>query len=171
MAEPFLGEIRVFSFDFNPRGWAICVGQLLPINQNQALFSLLGTSYGGDGRTTFALPNLQDRTMGGAGTGQGLTPRFVGEVDGTEAVTLVAVELPAHNHGIAATAHVADSTSPEHYATPNVDPRSRNLYAAASDGTQFATKLAGDSQAHENEQPYTVLTPCIALSGIFPSRS
>ena len=166
MAEPFLSEIRIFSFNFAPRGWATCDGQLLPINQNQALFSLLGTTYGGDGRTTFALPNLQSRTPIHVGSGHTL-----GERGGEEAHTLSTSEIPAHVHSLA-----ASSTS----AGGNASPSGRflgggnNVYHAESNLTPLASGSianAGGSQAHLNMQPFLTLNFCIALQGIFPSRN
>jgi microcystin-dependent protein len=111
MSEPFIGEIRPFSFNFPPRGWALCSGQLLPINQNQALFSLLGTTYGGNGTTNFALPNLNDRTARGEGTGPGLAPHFLGESGGSQTQSLALSQIPAHSHGVK-TASSATSNNP-----------------------------------------------------------
>lgn len=172
MPEPFLGEIRYFSFDFAPKGWARCAGQILPINQNQALFSLLGTQYGGNGQTTFALPNLQGRACGHYGQGPGLSPRNIGEVTGSESVTLTAAQLPSHNHGVRTSASLGTAENPQgHYATPNADPRSRNLYATTGPAQIAVTTNTGGSQPHSNIQPYLVVNPCICLVGIFPSRS
>lgn len=167
MAEPFLSEIRIMSFSFAPRGWALCNGQLLPINQNQGLFSLLGTTFGGDGRVNFALPNLQGRTPIHVGSGHTL-----GEQGGAESHTLSISELPTHTH----VANVNTS------ATPNANTPSGSLIGLAPSGTNigasatslvsmasFAVSNVGGSQAHLNMQPFLTLSFCIALQGIFPS--
>ena len=164
MAEPFLSEIRVFSFVFAPKGWALCNGQLLPINQNQALFSLLGTTFGGDGRVNFALPDLRGRTPIHVGSGHTL-----GERGGEQAHTLSIAELPMHTHVAIASSSAANTSDVEqsvlaqsatqYWHTPE------NLVAMAS-GTVGNT---GGSQAHLNMQPFLTLNFCIALQGIFPS--
>ena len=164
MAEPFLAEIRIMSFDFAPRGWAMCNGQLLPINQNQALFSLLGTTFGGDGRVNFALPDLRDRVPIHVGSGHTL-----GERGGENAHTLSLQELPTHTHVLNGTSTPGTALIPTGnllakanlpaYRTPS------NLVAMAA-GTIANT---GGSQAHTNVMPSLVLTFCIALQGIFPS--
>ncbi len=167
MADPFLGEVRIFSFNFAPKGWALCNGQLMPINQNQALFSLLGTTYGGDGRVNFALPNLQSRTPIHMGNGHTL-----GERGGEEAHTLLITELPAHTHVAQGT-----STSTNTVAAPSntvVLAGANNLYTAAQNLTSLlpaTVSNAGGSQPHENRQPYLTLSFCIALQGIFPSQN
>jgi microcystin-dependent protein len=166
MAEPFLSEIRIMSFNFAPKGWAMCNGQFLPINQNQALFSLLGTSYGGNGQTTFALPDLRGRVPIHDGNGHSL-----GERAGESTHTLSISELPAHTH--AGTATTAEGNTP---VAPNnilADSPSQ-LYASPSNLTSLNAATitnVGGSQAHENTQPYLTLTFCIALQGIFPSRN
>jgi microcystin-dependent protein len=165
VAEPFLAEIRVMSFNFAPRGWALCNGQLLPINQNQALFSLLGTTYGGDGRVNFGLPNLQGRTPIHEGSGFTL-----GERGGEQAHTLSIAELPTHTH-VASASPLAGSTA---FAANGVLASALNLYAPANNLTSLhPTTIAniGGSQAHLNMQPYLVLTFAIALQGIFPSQT
>ncbi len=171
MAEPFLGEVKMMSFDFPPRGWAPCNGQLLPINQNQALFSLLSNMYGGDGRTTFALPNLQGRVPIHVGSGytQG---QQVGEVQHT----LTAAEMPAHTHAL-----VADTTpaSQQDGNLPAANKRvaastAQNLYGPPTSLTAMNTNdigFTGGSHAHDNMQPYLTVMFCIALIGIFPSRN
>jgi microcystin-dependent protein len=163
LAEPFLGELRVMSFNFPPKGWAHCNGQLLPINQNQALFSLLGTGFGGNGQTTFALPNLQDRVPIHGGAGHSLY-----EAGGEQAHTLTLQELPQHFHFAQASSSNADSAVPG----GNVLASSSNRYAPATGLTSLhptTVTNVGGSQAHENRQPYLKLNFCIALIGIFPS--
>jgi len=167
MAEPFLGEMRIFSFGFPPKGWAFCNGQLLPINQNQALFSLLGTTYGGDGRQTFALPNLQGRVpihVGGS--------HILGERAGEQIHTLAIAELPGHTHVVNASSKVGNNVVP----TGNVLASPLNQsYRAQDNSTTFLDPgtlgTVGGSQPHQNMQPYLTLSVCIALQGIFPSQN
>jgi microcystin-dependent protein len=164
MADKFLSEIRIMSFVYAPRGWALCNGQLLPINQNQALFSLLGTTYGGDGRTNFALPDLRARVPIHAGSGHTL-----GEKAGESAHTLTLNEMPQHLHSLAASslnANQAGGASGNSWAQS-----AQNPYETSSDSAMAAGMLTntGGSQAHENTQPYLTLSFCIALQGIFPS--
>lgn len=166
MAEPFLSEIRIMSFGFAPKGWALCNGQLLPINQNQALFSLLGTTFGGDGRVNFALPDLRGRTPIHVGSGHTL-----GERGGEQAHTLSIAELPEHVHVANATSAQATTSTP---ATNLLLAKStpQNLYGAASNLQAMAPAAVsnvGGSQAHLNMQPFLTLTFSIALQGIFPS--
>jgi microcystin-dependent protein len=163
LAEPFLSEIRVMSFNFAPKGWALCNGQLLPINQNQALFSLLGTRFGGNGQVNFALPNLQGKVPIHVGNGHTL-----GETGGEQAHTLSIGETPQHVHQ-ASFPNVAP-TQP--LPAGNLPGQAANLYAPPASLTSVAPATvsnAGGSQAHENMQPYLALTFCIALQGIFPS--
>jgi microcystin-dependent protein len=166
VAEPFLAEIRLFSFNFAPKGWALCNGQLLPINQNQALFSLLGTTYGGDGRVNFALPNLQGRVALHTGNGHTL-----GERAGETGHALNVNEIPAHTHAMNASPSTGNNVIP----TGNVLASSLNQSYRALDGPSTmqpnAVGNTGGSQAHANEQPYLVLNACIALQGIFPSQN
>jgi microcystin-dependent protein len=168
MAEPFLSEIRMMSFGFAPKGWALCNGQLLPINQNQALFSLLGTTYGGDGRVNFALPNLQGRVP--IHFGQGHT---LGERNGEQAHTLSISEIPQHNHQVAASASATGgSTSPVGAFLGGAD----KAYLPPGKGTTTSLRPdtvtnAGGSQAHLNMQPFLTINFCIALQGIFPSQN
>jgi len=165
MAEPFLSEIRIMSFNFAPRGWAMCNGQLLPINQNQALFSLLGTTYGGNGTTTFALPDLQARVPIHVGSGHTL-----GERAGEQAHTLLISELPTHTHDQHASPSTGDALNP----TGAVLASSSNVYRAADSATTLnpvSVTDVGGGQAHQNMQPFLALTFCIALQGIFPSRN
>ena len=163
MAEPFLSEIRIMSFNFPPKGWAVCNGQLLPINQNQALFALLGTTYGGDGRVNFALPDLRGRVPMHIGAGF-----LQGQKAGAESHTLNVAELPAHTHG------VTGSTANGNAATPAIPAQVSNGYAAPSNLTTLhPATLAnvGGGQAHLNTQPFLTLNWCIALQGIFPSQN
>jgi microcystin-dependent protein len=165
MSEPFLGEVKIISWNFPPKGWAFCNGQLLPINQNQALFSILGTTYGGDGRVNFALPNLQGRMP--VHTGGGIT---LGELGGEATHTLNISELPAHTHVPVGSSTVGSLTS----ASGNVWGASNaNPYSATSNGAMNpATVLpVGGNQPHENMSPYLVLNFIIALQGIFPSQN
>jgi microcystin-dependent protein len=165
VAEPFLSEIRIMSFNFAPKGWAQCNGQLLPINQNQALFALLGTTFGGNGQTTFALPDLRARTPIHVGSGHTL-----GEQAGEQAHTLSIAEMPTHVHSAVAASENANSAQPagNHLAT------AANLYGPPSSLTTLSPDTVanvGGSQAHLNMQPFLTLTFCIALQGIFPSRN
>jgi len=167
MADPFLSEIRIFSFNFPPKGWAFCNGQFLPINQNQALFSLLGTMYGGNGQTTFALPNLRGRLAIHQGAGHTL-----GEAAGTSAVTITQQTMPQHLHFLNGTttvgaSAVASGTVP---ATFNLTVYSNNIANLVAFDPSSVTNVGG-SQAHTNQQPYLVLNFCIALQGIFPSQN
>jgi len=165
MAEPFLSEIRIFSFNFPPKGWAFCNGQLLPINQNQALFSLLGTTYGGDGRVNFGLPNLQSRAPIHMGSGHTL-----GEVGGEQGHTLSISEIPTHTHTVNASSTVGNSA----LANNTVLANALNLYGPPNSlvalNASSVTNVGG-SQAHLNMQPFLVLNFCIALQGIFPSQT
>ncbi|MDX6680260.1 MAG: hypothetical protein QOG94_299 [Solirubrobacteraceae bacterium] len=163
MAEPFLSEVRIMSFNFAPKGWASCNGQLLPINQNQALFSLLGTTYGGDGRVNFALPDLRGRVPIHVGSGHTL-----GERGGEQAHTLSIAELPQHIHAMNGSSTNADVVVP----TDNVVAQSSQLYGPPAQLTALdpsSNGSTGGSQAHLNMQPFSTLTFCIALQGIFPS--
>jgi microcystin-dependent protein len=170
MAEPFLSEIRIMSFNFAPKGWAMCNGQLLPINQNQALFSLLGTTFGGDGRVNFGLPDVRGRVPVHVGQGH-----VLGERGGEQAHTLISSEMPAHNHLVNASSSQADNAFIQ-----VVSPASQNVFATVVGGIYggFTNLVAispdsitnvGGNQAHMNMQPYLGLTFCIALQGIFPS--
>lgn len=170
MSEPFIAEIRIFGFNFAPRGWAFCDGQLLPIAQNTALFSLIGTTYGGDGRTTTALPNLQDRTPMHPGRGPGLTDRRLGEKVGSETVTLSEAQIPSHSHTMRASGSSAGATTPtNHLFANNVQAYHDASSLVALSSSAIAT--TGGSQSHTNMQPYLALNFCIALQGLYPSRS
>ena len=165
MGTPYLCEIRIMSFGFAPKGWALCNGQLLPINQNQALFSLLGTTYGGDGRVNFGLPNLQGRTATHMGSGFTL-----GQLGGEQSHTLIPSEIPTHVHTASASTVAGDSP----IAASNFLGEADNLYSAATSLTSMQPSTlgpTGGSQAHPNMQPFLVLSFCIALQGIFPSQT
>ena len=169
MSEPFLGELRLFPYNFAPRGWAFCSGQIMSISQNTALFALLGTTFGGNGQTTFALPDLRGRAALSSGQGPGLSSYVLGENGGTENVTLIQNQMPMHNHMVNASTADATATRPTGAVLT-----SGGSYAAASDGTVMNPQMigvAGGSQPHQNMQPYLVLNYCIALEGIFPSRN
>lgn len=169
MTEPFLGEMRNFGFNFAPRGWAQCAGQLLQISQNTALFSLLGTMYGGDGRITFALPDLRGRMSVTTGQGPGLSNRSQGEVGGRESVTLTSAQIPSHTHTTHASAS-ASSKSPD--GTLPAFTNSGSSYGTTSDLTMSPamTSGGGSGQPHDNMPPYLVTNWCIALEGVFPTR-
>jgi microcystin-dependent protein len=167
MAEPFLSEIRIMSFGFPPKGWALCDGQLLPINQNQALFSLLGTNYGGDGRVNFGLPDLQGRTPIHTGSGHTL-----GERGGEQAHTLSISEIPTHTHTLNGSASAGSQAIPSGALVAKAAPA--NPYSAPTNPAAMnagSITNTGGSQAHLNMQPFLVLSFCIALQGIFPSQT
>ena len=176
MSEPFIAEIRIFAGNFAPRGWAFCDGQLLPVSQNTALFSLIGTTYGGDGRTTTALPNLQGRAPMHPGRGPGLTARRLGEKVGVETVTLSEAQIPSHSH----TARAASAIG-----NVGLGPGTTNSMGGAGGGSAYQANISanlvdlasstlsttGGSQSHTNVQPYLTLNFIIALQGLYPSRS
>jgi microcystin-dependent protein len=173
MADQFVGEIRPFAGNFAPTGWAFCNGQLLPISQNTALFSLLGTYYGGNGISNFGLPNLQERFPMGQGRGPGLSDRFVGDAMGDATVTLLASEIPAHTHELRAalspttgTPSAAVALAPAAGGAPMYRTAGANQRALSS----ASVGAAGSSHPHENRQPYVALNFIIALQGIFPPR-
>lgn len=178
--DPFVAEIRIFPFNFAPKGWALCNGQILPLSQNTALFSLLGTTYGGDGKSNFALPNLQGMTPMFWQQGTGLTDHFIGETGGEEAVTLLATELPGHSHTVNATTTQGTTDQPNgnllgegQYANQTTS-GPLNYYTAATTPqvpmNAFATSIAGSSFPHNNMMPYLTLNFCIALQGVYPPR-
>ncbi|WPU97009.1 tail fiber protein [Mucilaginibacter sabulilitoris] len=177
--ETYLGTVLMFAGNFAPRGWALCNGQLLSIAQNSALFSLLGTTYGGDGITTFALPNLQGRAPIHWGQSPGLTNRVIGEASGSENVTLINTQMPQHTHTVSASAATGTQASPEGNvlalsSDPDVGGAPLNFIAPASINTTMAPAMistAGNSQPHNNMQPYLAITFIIALEGIYPSRN
>jgi microcystin-dependent protein len=166
MSEPFLGELRLMSFNFPPKSWAYCAGQFLPINQNQALFSLLGTTYGGDGRVNFQLPDLRERIPMHMGNGHDR-----GEKGGVATRTLTISEIPAHTHSLRASGTDGDSQLPSgHVLARTVN----NIYAGVNNLTTLRPQTVasvGGSQPHENQQPYLKMNWCIALQGIFPSQN
>jgi len=172
MADPFVAEIRIFPFNFPPKGWAFCDGQLLPLSQNTALFSLLGTTYGGDGKSTFALPDMQGNAPMHPGQGPGLSLHDLGEIGGSDTVTLLESEIPSHNHAMMASNAESISQSPV-----------GQLLAAGVGGITFygappplvqlnqnALAPAGGDQPHNNRMPYLTLSFCIAMQGVFPPR-
>lgn len=177
MSEPFTAEVRIFAGNFAPRGWAFCNGQLLPIAQNTALFSLIGTTYGGDGRTTTALPDLQGRSAMHPGRGPGLTARRLGEKDGTDTVTLNINQIPQHTHTASTSLQPANEDDPQADAYLGAGAAATSkLYSPGSTAysgamAPEALALVGGSQAHNNVQPYLVLNFIIALVGLYPSRS
>jgi microcystin-dependent protein len=174
VSDQFVAEIRIFPFNFPPTGWAFCQGQLMPISQNTALFSLLGTTYGGDGKSTFALPNMTDDAPIQSGQGKGLSEYFLGQQSGTEAVTLLQTELPIHTHTLMATSDPGNLQIP----TPTRSlARSQNANAYKAPAGQplvnmnvQALSIAGSDFPHNNMMPYLTLNYCIALQGIFPQR-
>lgn len=173
MADPFVAEIRIFPFNFAPKGWAACNGQILPISQNTALFSLLGTTYGGDGKSTFALPNLMGRNPLHPGQGNGLSGRYLGESDGQASVSLTAGEMPAHQHALRHAGTSATSAKPgttSSFGSTGV----AQVYASGA-GTlaplaPTALTSSGAGAPHQNRQPYLTFNFCIALQGVFPPR-
>jgi microcystin-dependent protein len=176
--DPILGEIRLMAFTYAPRGWALCQGQILPIQQNTALFALLGTQYGGNGTTTFALPDLRGRTHIGAGQGPGLSSYRQGQASGTETVALNATQIPFHTHTVPATTMPVSATASTNapsgaYFAPTA--QSQYAYDAggnmAADSVSGTATQAGNGAPHENLMPYLVLEYCIATQGIFPQRS
>jgi len=174
MADQFVGEIRPFPYNFAPQGWALCNGQLLSISQNTALFSLIGTYYGGNGTSNFALPNLQGRIAVGQGQAPGLGPYTIGETSGTDTVTLPANQMPAHTHTLAVSATPGRIATPSPSVVLGATGRgSPDVYSAGQSGTMSAVAQSsvGGSLPHNNMMPYLAISYCIALTGIFPSRS
>jgi microcystin-dependent protein len=172
VSSPFLGEIRLFPYNFAPRGWAFCSGQIVPISQNQALFALLGTTYGGDGQTTFALPDLRGRLAVSSGQGPGLSDYTLGQSGGEEAVTLNVNEIPSHNHGVLVNGAGSISASARNRYPGKAS--AGTVYANLNNGVQMNPATitpTGGNQPHDNVQPYLTLNYCIAMEGIFPSRN
>lgn len=171
MSEPFLGEVRMVGFNFAPRSWAFCDGQILPINQNQSLYSLLGTTYGGDGRTSFALPDLRGRTPIHKGEGHN-----IGQKAGAETVSLTQAEMPAHKHGAVATTDIATQRAPNSERLLGTISAAGKLYGDSVSSNEVPLMTGtisntGSGVAHPNMQPYLTISYCIALQGIFPSRN
>lgn len=170
--QPFLGQLMLFPFGYAPKGWALCAGQIMSVSQNQALFSLLGTTFGGDGISTFALPDLRGRLAIGAGSGPGLQPYNLGQTGGAESVALIPTQMPAHTHSWKATNTAASSNDPTgnllgatgSYLPSPPDPASSSM-------NPNELQPSGGSQPHENRPPALTLNWCIALAGIFPSRN
>jgi microcystin-dependent protein len=172
MADPFVAEIRIFPFSFAPKGWAFCDGQLLPLSQNTALFSLLGTTYGGDGKSNFALPNMQGNAPMHPGQGPGLSLHDLGETGGSETVSLLESEIPSHGHTLRAATSLGDNPNPSTHSLA----RYINAYQTTVNvnlvnmAPEILTPAGGD-QPHNNMQPYLTLNFCIALQGVFPPRT
>jgi microcystin-dependent protein len=188
MSEPFVGEIRAFGFNFAPRGWALCQGQIIAINSNTALFSLLGTTYGGDGRTTFGLPDLRGRAAMGQGTGPGLTPRHIGQMSGYEYIVLNTLQIPSHSHAVDnVQTELRCSVTPANQTSPVGNSIATNASGdntkrfsdqdpvaplkAGSVALSGATGATGGSQQHSNMQPWLAINYSIALLGLYPSRN
>jgi microcystin-dependent protein len=172
MADPFVAEIRIFPFNFAPKGWAWCDGQLLPLSQNTALFSLLGTTYGGNGKSNFALPNLQGRAPMHPGQGPGLSLHDLGETGGSETVTLLESEIPSHAHTLRARTDLADTPTPAgHTLARSLNRFQSNTSANLVSMADTALAPAGGDQPHNNMQPYLTFYFCIAMQGVFPPRT
>lgn len=173
MADPFVAEIRIFPFNFAPKGWAWCDGQLMPLSQNTALFSLLGTTYGGNGKSNFALPDLQGRAAMHPGQGPGLSLHDLGETGGSDTVTLLESEIPSHSHTLMSNGATANRTNPANNTPARVSGAAP--YAAAGSATaqlsSVALSPAGGDQPHNNLQPYLTFYFAIALQGVFPPRT
>lgn len=177
--DPFIGEIRLLPFSFAPRNWALCNGQILSIASNTALFSIIGTTYGGNGTTTFQLPNLQGQVVTGVGQGPGLRAWDWGEQFGDNGVTLISTEMPAHNHTLTGLNNLGSLSSPAANTYLAKDGRSGGIvnYMQAAPGTLNTAMapptlgISGDGQPHENRQPFLALNYCIALYGVFPARN
>jgi microcystin-dependent protein len=175
MANPFVAEIRIFPFNFPPKGWAFCDGQILPLSQNTALFSLLGTTYGGDGKSNFALPNMQGNAPMHPGQGPGLSLHDLGETGGSDTVTLLESEIPSHSHGLLGSTQSANGNNPG----PTVMlAKSNGGFAYSTNSTQNLVNMAdvtiapaGGDQPHNNLMPYLTLNFCIALQGVYPPRT
>ena len=175
MGQPFVGEIRMFGGNFAPAGWMTCDGQLIPINENETLFTLIGTTYGGDGQSTFALPNLAARVPVHMGTGPGATQFPIGQNGGTASVTLTTAQLPSHNHLLAATSSGQQQTPAANTLPADAVPGNSEVYGpVGSAPTQLAANtigLGGSGQPHDNMQPYLVITFIISMFGLFPTQS
>jgi len=171
--DPFVAEIRIFPFNFAPKGWAFCDGQILPISQNTALFSLLGTTYGGDGKSNFALPNMQGNAPMHPGQGPGLSLHDLGETGGSETVSLLESQIPAHSHQMSVSSQLGTANDPTTQRFAMGD--GNNLYGSAANNivqmSGNALAPAGGDQPHNNMQPYLTLNFCIALQGVYPPRT
>lgn len=180
MATPFVAEVTIYPFNFAPKGWAFCAGQLLPLSQNTALFSLLGTNYGGDGKSTFGLPNFQGNAVIGQGQGPGLSPYFVGQEGGASSVTLLQSEMPSHSHSWSANTSDGTVLTAANNMLSNAFTGSKTVnyvgnYMTTNNNpatamSPFAIGITGGGQPHDNMQPYLTLNFCIALQGVFPAR-
>jgi microcystin-dependent protein len=171
MGQPYVGEIRLFAGNFAPAGWMTCAGQLLPISEYETLFNLIGTTYGGDGQSTFALPDLQGRVPIHQGAGAGLQTYVIGETGGTETVTLTVNQIPIHNHAMLATSQLGNDTNPTNRILAQAD---IDMYLSDVTDTVLANQsiaVTGGSQPHENMAPYLALTFIISLFGVFPSQT
>lgn len=174
MSNPFVAEIRIFAGNFAPTGWALCNGQLMPISQNTALFSLLGTTYGGDGKSNFALPNLQGTAPMQQGQGPGLSQRVLGETGGEQRVTLLQTEMPAHTHSVQCVSAGGGTNSPQNAIWAGGGRGAPPMYTPAGNSASmspFAVSQAGGNLPHNNMPPFLGLTFIIALQGVFPARS
>ena len=176
MSSPFIAEIKMCGYNFAPRGYAFCNGQLLPIAQNTALFSLVGTTYGGNGTTTFGLPDLQGRSPLGPGQGPGLSAYSLGQVSGTPTVTLLSTQMPAHAHTPQGSTTTGNSTAPATnvWAASAASRTPQPLYSVGAPNTPMnpaAVGVAGSNSPHQNQQPYLAITFIIALQGVFPARN
>ena len=171
--DPFVAEIRIFPFNFAPKGWAFCDGQILPISQNTALFSLLGTTYGGDGKSNFALPNMQGNSPMHPGQGPGLSLHDLGEMGGSDTVSLLESEMPSHSHTMQVSSQLATANAPAGQLYAMGD--GINLYGSAANNLTMMSGQslapAGGDQPHNNLQPYLTLNFCIALQGVYPPRT
>lgn len=176
MSDPFTGEIQIYAFTFAPYNWAMCAGQLMPIQQNTALFSLLGTTFGGNGTSNYQLPNFIGNAACGQGAGSGLTPRTMGETFGSDSVSLLYNQMPTHNHGATIYNQPTQANRTGIPATGDavITPENVQILAAtATPNINFPVQTIGSTgggQAHENQQPYLTLNFCICLSGVFPQR-
>lgn len=177
MSDPYLGEIRPFAGTYAPRNWRLCDGSIISIADNQALFTLLGTTFGGDGQTTFGLPDLRGRLPVGVGQGRGLTNRFLGQMGGSESVTLTQAQIPGHTHAVVVSGDAAESPQPANQV-PAAPVNGGVFYLPPNIGSQVDAPLAGDcltaagnSQPHENRMPGTAITYIISAAGIFPQRN
>ncbi len=172
--DPFVAEIRIFPFNFAPKGWAFCDGQILPLSQNTALFSLLGTTYGGDGKSNFALPDMQGNAPMHPGQGPGLSLHDLGETGGSETVTLLESEIPAHSHNLVASSVPSTKSTPDANALSRIGTGGTPYKAAGSAQVTMSDQAlapAGGDQPHNNMQPYLTLNFCIALQGVYPPRT